>query len=70
MFTPASAGAKSPPPMTSTEAYVWDGHTAYPLPKVHQTDPTPWFTAYNGLYMQLPENQFAADRILGRVAVL
>src|SRR5437867_12282363 len=29
MFTPPSAGAKSPPPMTSTEAYVWYGHTAY-----------------------------------------
>jgi prepilin-type N-terminal cleavage/methylation domain-containing protein len=63
MFTPS--GTSTPPPMTSTEAYVWYGHTAYPEPN----NPGLW-TSYSGVTMNLPENQFAADRILGRVAVL
>ena len=65
----APTGSPAPQAMTSTEAYVWYGHTMYPRPKAHEKDSN-WFTSYNGVYMQLPENQFAADRILGRVTVL
>jgi prepilin-type N-terminal cleavage/methylation domain-containing protein len=45
---------------TSGEAYVWYGHTAYP-----------GHSAYaNGQKFLIPENQYGADRNLGRLAIL
>ena len=53
-------------PTTSTEAYVWYGHTAIP----GQANPAKGTLYANGNYMLLPQNQYADDRILGRLAIL
>ena len=47
--------------LTSGEAYIWYGHTALPDIKGGSSTPPP---------PQIPEMQYAADRILGRVAIL
>jgi prepilin-type N-terminal cleavage/methylation domain-containing protein len=54
------------PGTTSNEAWVWYGHVAG-----DSTGRTGAYTTYaGGATMILPENQFGADRILGRVAIL
>jgi prepilin-type N-terminal cleavage/methylation domain-containing protein len=58
-------------PTTSTEAYIWYGHTAYPG---GSTYPNPSGGIDPDLrlpfMMTIPQNQYAKDRILGRMAIL
>ncbi len=56
---------------TSNEAYIWYGHTALPGYAAQGAGVPQKGTPYaNGYYMTLPQNQYAQDRILGRIAIL
>lgn len=60
-------------PTSSTEAYIWYGHTAYPGQAIFPVKGSP-YPPPNGVsspfMMTIPQNQYAQDRILGRMAIL
>jgi prepilin-type N-terminal cleavage/methylation domain-containing protein len=65
--TAANAQAGGFSSTTSAEAYIWYGHTAL----AGQTSPFLTGAGYpGGVRMTLPQNQYAQDRILGRLAIL
>jgi len=55
---------------TATEAYIWYGQTALPGLPPSGSIPARGTPYANNIYMTLPQNQYAQDRILGRIAIL